>query len=282
MGIQSKLAQEFLQVAENGNEYGRKPVSESTLSTYKHIIKRCEAVADRPFEDWDDTDLPKMFDKLVELDFRPSTIQSMGNVLRVMFRWAAEEGRLNGPNPIRGKPVVQGKPEGPIVISPSEAEEVLEVIEDILTNRRESASDIARRVPSMDESFIDKYTFLFRLSYYGGIPLRQILSLRKTDVSYNGVWVTTKHREKVRRVFKPLPNTLLQELRDYMADHRATDYVFYGESGAAYGGSINRPMSPGQAYMLFDEARESSGLDKRVSPRGWASGYQNWAESQKS
>lgn len=282
MGNPSKLAQQFLTVAEKGNEYGRKPVSPTTLETYKHIIKRADTVSRRPFEEWDETDLPLLFEDLIKLGFRKSTIQSMGNVLRVMFRWASEEGILSGPNPIRGKPVVDIEDEPLVVLSPQQAEEVIDAMEDILIERRESASEIARRVPSMDESFIDKYTFIFRLSYYGGIPLRQLLSIRKSDVAKRGVWVTTKHRNKIKRVFKPLPNDLLEELYKYIAEHRATDYVFYGESGAAYGGAINRPMSPGQAYVLFDEAREATTLDKRVSPRGWASAYQNWQEGQKS
>jgi integrase len=278
MNVHSKLARQFLSVAEKGDQYGRKPVAASTLQTYTHIIKRVENIAKRPFEEWDETDLPVLYTDLAALDFRPSTIRSIGNVLRVMFRWAAEEGILNRPNPIRGAPTVDGDPEGPVVISPKQAEEVIDTMSEILHERRESASDIARRVPSMDERFIDKYAFLFRFSYYAGIPLRQVLELQKADVETDGVWVTTKHRTKVRRTFRKIPKHLLGELRQYIAEHPHTDYVFYGESGAAYGGSINRPMNPGQAYILFDEARERTDLSSRVTPRGWASGYENWLQ----
>lgn len=278
MTIKSPLANKFLAVAENGDAFGRKPLSKVTLRTYEHAVRRAEGLMDKPFEQWEYGDMEEFFRRAEADGFRGTTIRSMANVLRIMFRWANEAGIYNKPNPMRGMPQVVKQDDPRPALSPKEAEDVIEAIVQLLRDKREAASELAQRIPSMNESFVEKYAFIFRFSYYTGIPLKKLLLLRKDEIEDNGVYQTNIYGTRVDKVFIPVEARLMDELRQFVAEHPHTDYVFYGESGAAHDGSLNQPLGSAQAYALFADAREEVGYGKDLTPAAWATAHDRWQD----
>lgn len=276
MALKSDLAKAFLVVAKNGDAFGRQPLSKVTIRTYEHAIRRAESLLDKPLEDWEYGDMDELFRRAEEAGLRGSTTRSIGNILRIMFRWATEAGIYTKPNPMRGLPqVVREDPPSP-VLSPAQADEVLEALAQIMNEKREAASDLALRIPSMDERFVEKYVLIFRFSYYSGIPLKKLMLLKKQDVEEKGVWKTLVYGKRVNREFVPVDSKLMEELRQYVSEHPYTDYVFYGESGLSHGGSHNKPLGTAQSYNFFQQARERAGWGDELTPAAWATSYEQW------
>lgn len=282
MSLRSPLAQQFIEVVQKGDEFGREPLSSSTARTYENALKRVESVMDKPFEEWRYEDMNALFDRLTAQGMRGTSIRGIGNILRVMYRWAAEGGMLAGPNPLRALPKVVGEVPSPVILSPQEANAFLDAMEQVMRDKRESASDLALRIPSMDERFVDKYLFLFKLSYYAGVPLQELISMRKDEVEKHGFWVTRTRGDKAFRRFVEIDRSLLGELRQYIAEHPATDFVFYGESGLAHEGAINRPLGTGHSYNMFNEAKRIVKARKELTPKSWAKAHANWQAAQAS
>lgn len=145
-----------------------------------------------------------------------------------------------------------------------------------MRDKREAASDLALRIPSMDDRFVEKYLFLFRLSYYSGATLQELLGMRKDDVDKTGIWVERSRGEKVTRRFIDIDRRLLGELRQYIAEHPATDFVFYGESGLAHDGAMNRPLGTGHSYVMFNETKQAIDVRADLTPKTWAKAHANW------
>lgn len=282
MTLKSTMAIKFLSVAENGDAFGRLPLSKVTLRTYEHALRRAEELMGKPFEDWEYGDMQEFFTRAEADGFRGTTIRSMANVLRIMFRWATEAGIYTKPNPLRGMPKVIKVDKPRPALSPREAETIINTVEQIMQDKRDAASELALRIPSMDDRFIDKYLLIFRFSYYTGIPLKKLVLLRKEDVTDDGVWETSVYGTQHKRRFVPVEAGLLAALRDYIDTHPLTDYVFYGESGIAHEGNLNRPLGAASAYALFSAAREQAGYDNDLTPSAWANAYQRWQESSQS
>lgn len=276
MSLRSPLAQNFVEVVKNGDEFGREPLSKSTVMTYENALKRVEAIMEKPFEDWQYADMNELFDRLAAEGLRGTSIRGIGNILRVMFRWAAEGGMLAGPNPLRSLPKVVGDVPSPVALSPQEAADFLAAMEQNMRDKREAASDLALRIPSMDDRFVDKYLFLFKLSYYASVPLQELISMRKDGVEKTGFWVSRTRGDKSFRRFVEIDRSLLGELRQYIAEHPATDFVFYGESGLAHEGAFNRPLGTGHSYNMFNEAKKLIKARPDLTPKTWAKAYLNW------
>lgn len=279
MSISSPLAIKFLSVVENGDSFGRKPLSPVTIRTYEHALRRAEQIMDKPFENWEYGDMDTFLVKAEEAGLRGSTAKSIGNILRIMFRWGTEAGLYNKPNPMRGLPKFVAEGSAAPAVPPDKAKELIEAVETLLREKREAASDLALRIPSMGDQFVDKYKFLFEFSYFSGIPLKRLLNIRKDEVTETGVWETTVYGKRESKKFVEVPRDLMERLHQYINEHPATDYVFYGESGLAHGGGINRPLGSTQAYSIFSDARELVGFGDQLTPQGWADAYAKWRQS---
>lgn len=282
MELRSELARKFIDVVRHGDEYGREPLRAATQRTYENALLRVESVMEKPFEAWTYNDMDELFKRLHDLGMRGTTIRGLGNILRVMFRWGLDSGNFTGANPMRALPKTIGPAPDLVIVSPDQAKDLIEAIEMTLREKRDNASALAMRIPSMDDRFIEKYTLLFEFSYYSGISLQELLSVKKANVEATGIWLSRMRSGKELRRFVSVPKIVLRDLRQYMAEHPLTDYVFYGESGLAHEGSLNKPMGSGQAYNVFAQARDLAGLPKSVTPKSWSKAYQNWLNAQDS
>jgi integrase/recombinase XerD len=117
-----------------------------------------------------------------------------------------------------------------------------------------SAADVRRLLDAVPPG---RYRLLLRIAYGCGLRLSELLHLRVADIdgARNTLWVRHGKGGKDRGV--PLPAVLLGELRDYWREHRPTDWLFPGPTGA--------PLNGATLQRAFQRARHAAGLRPGVT-----------------
>jgi integrase len=98
---------------------------------------------------------------------------------------------------------------------------------------------------------------MLRIAYGCGLRVSELTHLRVADIdgSRRLLWVRHGKGNKDRGV--PLPDVLLDDLRDYWRTARPADWLFAGPSG--------RPLHVAVLQRAFHRARRSAGIRSKVS-----------------
>lgn len=98
---------------------------------------------------------------------------------------------------------------------------------------------------------------MLRIAYGCGLRVGELTHLRVADVdaARHTLWVRHGKGNKDRGV--PLPDRLLDELRDHWREHRPADWLFPGPAG--------RPLDVGTVRRAFPAARRAAGIRQRAT-----------------
>lgn len=224
----------FLEATKLGMPYTGRGSSEKTLTTYGESLRRVERLVGKPLAQFDPTcgqTFLRNTDGLGVATVNASIVAAKG-----FFRWAIGNKLFKGENPfehIRTKTIERKLPV--ILDSRDEVERLLDAIES------------------------EKYSLFFRVMFYGGLRMEEVLTLRKDALRENGVLIKGKG---AKERFVPLNEDVLNRLRLYIASHDKTDYVFYAESGK----QGNQPMKSYTAREAFTAGLKAAGLPETLTP----------------
>lgn len=96
-------------------------------------------------------------------------------------------------------------------------------------------------------------TMLFTV-YSGGLRISEVCKLRITDIDSNNMFIRVRAAKGQKDRTTLLSKTCLEQLREYWRVYKPVDYLFPGQSGAAY--------TPGSLRQVFNRAKMEARLDK--------------------
>ena len=216
----------YLHAKARGMRGTGRAASPRTIAAYRDALTRAERLLEMELADMYEDEA----DELMELmdDLSPATVAQTISALRGFFDWAIVSGRYRGHNPFALVTPKTVERKIPIILTREQIKRFFEVIES------------------------EKYRMFFSLMYFGGLRIGEVTRLLKEDLREDGIVVRGKGN-KMR--FVPLPERILNDLKDYIAKSRKhggqRPYVFGSDSNAA---KQRQPMNPSKAYQVFKQA----------------------------
>lgn len=258
---------QFLSAKQLGLPYTGKKGTPQTLKAYKSALLRVERLVGKPLTKFDARDAEVFLTKAEAQALSPASRNQSITSARSTFEWAIANGKYKGVNPFRAVRAQSAPQKLPRVLKHEEVLRLLDAIEEAERERREavlaSTHENTKNFGWVHEDTAEKYGLLFRVMYFGGLRIGEVLGLKKADVLDDGVRVNGKG---AKERFIPLPADLLSRLRSYTAKHPYTEFVFYGEAGRAFGVDSGKPMRGNKAYEVFAAGVKRAGLPSELTP----------------
>lgn len=251
---------EYLNATKLGMPYTGRANSEKTLSTYGESLRRVERAIGKPLLQCGPTcgqTFLKNSQQLSQSTRNTSIVAAKG-----FFAWAIGNGYFKGANPFEHIRTKDVEKKLPVVLTHEEALRLLDCIEEAQRQKKDAALE-KTNVANFAWTSIDwaeKYGLFFRVMYFAGLRIDEVLHLRKKDVLDEGIQVQGKG---AKERFVPVQASLLAQLHQYIDMHPHTDYVFYGEGRTTY---ENRPMTVAAARRAFNEGVKLAGLPDTITP----------------
>ena len=258
--------EQFLEAKRLGLPYTGKIGTPQTLKAYKVALQRIERLVGRPLAKFGTKDAETFLRAADKESLSPASRNQSITAARSAFEWAIANGRFKGVNPFHAVKAQALPQKLPKVLAHEEVLRLLDAIEEQAREEHEAAlasHENTRNFAWANSDVSEKYGLLFRVMYFGGLRISEVLGLRKDAVLEDGIRVNGKGR---RERFVPLPADLLQRLRSYIEQHPYTALVFYGEAGRSYGVDTGMPMKGNKAYELFTKGLKRAGLPEDLTP----------------
>ena len=258
---------QFLEAKRLGLPYTGKKGTPQTLRAYKMALQRTERLVGKPLTKFDSRDAEVFLTEAEAQALSPASRNQSITSARSAFEWAIANGKYKGVNPFRAVKAQSMPQKLPRVLKHEDVLRLLDAIEEAERERREqvlaASHENTRNFGWVAEDTAEKYGLFFRVMYFGGLRIGEVLGLQKDDVLEDGVRVTGKG---AKERFVPLPAELLTRLRSYIAEHPYTDFVFYGEAGRSFGVDTGKPMKGNKAYAAFAAGLKRAGLPSELTP----------------
>ena len=102
-----------------------------------------------------------------------------------------------------------------------------------------------------------KHNTLLKLSYGLGMRVSEIVNLKITDIDSKNMQVLISRAKGKKERYVNLPESILEQLREYFKTFKPKEYLFEGQFGGAY--------SVRSAQQVFNDCFKKAGVNKRVS-----------------
>ena len=101
---------------------------------------------------------------------------------------------------------------------------------------------------------------MLKLCYGMGLRVSEIIGLKVTDIDSGNMQVLIERGKGKKDRCANLPESLLEQLRQYFKEYRPKQYLFEGQ----YGGQYNTRS----AQTVFKQAMKRAGINKQVGIHG--------------
>jgi site-specific recombinase XerD len=110
-----------------------------------------------------------------------------------------------------------------------------------------------------------KHKLMLKLCYGMGLRVSEVVGLKISDIDSGAMLVRIEQAKGKKDRIVGLPQTALEELRDYYREFRPKTYLFEGQNGDQY--SIR------SAQAVFKSAMRKAGINKRIGIHGLRHSY---------
>ena len=101
---------------------------------------------------------------------------------------------------------------------------------------------------------------MLKLCYGLGLRVSEIVNLKITDIDSGNMQVFVERAKGKKDRYVNLPESILEQLRDYFRQYRPQKYLFEGQNGGQYS---NRACQ-----KVFTEGMQKAGINKTVGIHG--------------
>jgi site-specific recombinase XerD len=105
-----------------------------------------------------------------------------------------------------------------------------------------------------------KHNTMLKLCYGLGLRVSEIVNLKIADIDSGNMQVFIERAKGKKDRYVNLPESILEQLRDYFRQYRPKKYLFEGQTGGQY--SIR------SCQKVFTEAMRKAGINKAVGIHG--------------
>ena len=105
-----------------------------------------------------------------------------------------------------------------------------------------------------------KHNTMLKLCYGLGLRVGEIVNLKITDIDSSNMQVLIEHAKGKKDRYANLPESILEQLRDYFREYRPKFYLFEGQFGGQY--SIR------SCQKVFSQALEKAKINKAIGIHG--------------
>ncbi|MDR2911065.1 MAG: site-specific integrase [Bacteroidales bacterium] len=120
-----------------------------------------------------------------------------------------------------------------------------------------SRRDVKKMFSAVDNK---KHALLLKLCYGMGLRVSEIVNLKITDIDSGNMQVLIARAKGKKDRYVNLPESILEDLRNYYRAYRPKKYLFEGQNGGKY--SIR------SAQNVFRQAMKKAGINKAVGIHG--------------
>ena len=108
----------------------------------------------------------------------------------------------------------------------------------------------------------DRDRILFKMLYYTGMRITEIVSLTKNDLNFteNLIRIRPETTKTRREALQPMPKPLIEDLKKYSINKEASEYLFLSPRGE------NRHLTKQRAWQLVKYYAKKAKIDKNVHP----------------
>jgi site-specific recombinase XerD len=110
-----------------------------------------------------------------------------------------------------------------------------------------------------------KHRVLLKLCYGMGLRVSELIELKITDVDSKRMQVHIRNAKGKKDRYVTLPETVLEELREYFRTYKPNEYLFEGQFGGKY--------SVRSAQAVFRQAMKKAKINKAVGIHGLRHSY---------
>jgi len=110
-----------------------------------------------------------------------------------------------------------------------------------------------------------KHNTMLKLCYGMGLRVSEIVGLKVTDIDSGNMQVLIERSKGKKDRYVNLPESLLEQLRQYFKEYRPKQYLFEGQYGGQYGTR--------SAQKVFKDAMTRAGMNKQVGIHGLQHSY---------
>lgn len=227
----------YIRAKEVGGRYIGEPGSANTLRAYESALTQVEHMLGKPLYKLKTQDADTLMEIMQNEDFSNAYKGLILSALRGAFTWAIGVGKYSHAHPFDGIRNPPKRRELPIILTKDQVDQFFDHLK---TN--------------------PKYQLFFKLMYYGGLRIGEVISLQKEDVGAGGVLVRGKGN---KQRLADLPESVMVELRAHVLHYTKTRYVFYGQSKKT---KRNQPLTKTYPYVIFHATKRAVGLPDKLHP----------------
>ncbi|MBP9152687.1 MAG: site-specific integrase [Flavobacteriales bacterium] len=110
-----------------------------------------------------------------------------------------------------------------------------------------------------------KHNTMLKLCYGMGLRVSEIIGLKVTDIDSGNMQVLIQKGKGKKDRYANLPESLLEQLRQYFKEYRPKEYLFEGQYGGQY--------SARSAQKVFKDAMKRAKINKEVGIHGLRHSY---------
>lgn len=257
--------EDYIEAKRLGMPYTGHGNSPGTLVTYERALMRLERYAGKPLADITPDDLQSILEAMEAAGISDNTKNHLKTIAAQAFEWAIGTDKYDEKNPFKALPRRRVEREVKPALEPEEVQRLLDALDTVEREKFERVPEgsVVRNTRWFQDGPTGKNRLIAELQAYGALRIGEALGLKKVDVLTDGIRVRGKGG-KWRLV--PIPQETMEKLRAYVKAHPYTEYVFYGESGRAFGVDQGKPMKEATYYIAFNAALEKAGLDPSLTP----------------
>lgn len=227
----------YLRAKEVGGRYVGEAGSKNTLRTYESALKQAERMLNKSLCEMNTEDADNLMEIMQEEDYASDSRSLILSALRGAFTWAIGNNLYVGTHPFDGIKNPSKRRKLPTILNKEQLNALFDALKDE-----------------------PKYQLFFKLMYYGGLRIGEVISLKKDCIVKGGILVRGKgDRQRIAH----LPVEILAELSSFIVMNPKTTYVFYAQSTRD---TKNMPIAATYPYEIFHKARIKAGLPDVLHP----------------
>lgn len=210
-----------------------KAYSPSTIITYRNeFAQLLYVLKDKPVGDLDATRLRSYFLYCIKtLKLSENTLHSRINAVKFFFEQVLHQEKFFLEIPRPKKPSILPK-----VINAKDIKKLFAVTTNL------------------------KHQVMLKLCYGMGLRVSEIINLKITDIDSENMQVFIESAKGKKDRYANLPESILEQLREYFKEYRPKKYLFEGQYGDQY--------SKRSAQQVFKNALNKAGINKEIGIHG--------------
>ncbi len=116
-----------------------------------------------------------------------------------------------------------------------------------------STSEIKRMLNTISNK---KHKLLLKMCYGMGLRVSELVNIKITDIDSDRMQVLVRRGKGKKDRYAILPDSILEELREYYREYKPTEYLFEGQKGSQY--------SKRSVQQVFKNAMRKAKINKDI------------------